>query len=75
MGHRVRSEDRGQKKEDRWQILEGRRLDAGAKISNPNTQIPNNIQIRKTNFRNITIQVLKSYNESGCFKFWSLVFV
>jgi hypothetical protein len=39
----------------------------GTKIPNPNTQIPNNIQIRKTNFRNIPIILLICYDESDSF--------
>jgi hypothetical protein len=41
----------------------------GTKIPNPNTQIPNNIQIQKTNFRNIPIRLLIFYDESDCFEF------
>ena len=36
------------------------------KIQNPNTQITNNIQIRKTNFRNILTRLLIFYDESEC---------
>ncbi len=39
------------------------------KNPNPNTQIPNNIQIRKTNFRNISISLLIFYVKTDCFEF------
>jgi hypothetical protein len=40
------------------------------KIPNPNTQNPNNIQIRKTNFRNIPLGLLIFYDKLDCFEFW-----
>jgi hypothetical protein len=47
------------------------------KIPNPNTQIPNNIQIRKSNDQNIRVTYLLFEGRLHVLKFafWSLVFV
>jgi uncharacterized alkaline shock family protein YloU len=47
----------------------------GAKISNYNTQITNNIKNTNSNDQTISITYWMSLRHFSCFEFWSLIFV